>query len=212
MHPSTRRVTAATGLRQHWRRWIGGALFLCTGAGLLVHLLVGLPLAVTVPGAAGLAASLFLLLNQARPTPFPGRRIRVGLLSGLLATIAYDLSRLAVVTATRSSVDPFAAWPLFGAGLAGTATPDSLRWVVGAAFHMTNGLLFAVAYTVWLGERGPGWGVLFALGLEAFMLGLYPGWLNIRDTSEFTLMSITGHLSYGLVLGTVTRRLLAGRP
>jgi hypothetical protein len=195
-----------------WRQRVGGALFLVTGAGLVVHLLVGLPLWLTVFGGIGLATALSLSFGgtalAAELTPC----LRAGLLSGLIATVAYDLSRTLFLTVIDSSMSPFAAWPLFGAGFVGSGAPTWAHWAVGGAYHVTNGLLFAVAFTVWLGDRGPLWGIAFALFLEAFMLGLYPGWLNIKTFGEFAQVSIVGHVVYGSVLGVLARRLTRPLP
>ncbi len=191
-----------------WRQRAGGTLFLVTGAGLVVHLLVGLPLWLTVFGGIGLAAAAFLALGGGALGAALGRRVQLGLICGAVATVAYDTTRWLFVTLTHSSIGPFAAWPLFGAGLIGTGAPAWTRWTAGGAYHVTNGLLFGVAFTVWLGDRGPLWGIGFALLLEAFMLGLYPGWLHIAAFGEFAQVSMLGHLAYGATLGLLARRLL----
>jgi hypothetical protein len=183
-------------------------VFLVTGAGLVVHLLVGLPLWLTVFGGIGLAAGVLLYLAGTGHGAVLAPRLRAGLLSGAAATTAYDVSRWLFVKLTHSSVGAFAAWPLFGAGLVGGGSPAWARWTAGAAYHAANGLLFGVAFTVWLGERGPLWGIAFAMVLEAFMLGLYPGWLHIRAYGEFAQVSMLGHVAYGTVLGLLARRLL----
>jgi hypothetical protein len=67
---------------------------------------------------------------------------------------------------------------------------------------------FGCAYAVWFGHRPWWWGIGFALGLEACMLAIYPGWLDIRTLGEFTTMSVVGHLVYGTVLGLGTAALL----
>lgn len=72
-------------------------------------------------------------------------------------------------------------------------------------------MAFGCAYTVWFGHRRWPWGIAFALGLEAFMLAIYPGWLDLRTLQEFTTMSVLGHLVYGSVLGLGTSWLLRRR-
>ena len=71
---------------------------------------------------------------------------------------------------------------------------------------MFNGLAFAVAYSYWFAAKGAVTGIAFAMMLEAFMLGLYPGWLRIADYAPFLTMSLIGHLVYGTVLGVLARR------
>jgi len=195
-------------VRAGWRRWIAGGLFLVTGAGLVVHILVGLPLWLTVAGAFVLAIGTAAALGSGALGPAARSRVLAGLLSGAVATVAYDLSRLVSVTVTDSPVKPFEAWRLFGIALVGADAPVAAHWVVGALFHVVNGLTFAIAFTIWLGERGPLWGIGYALVLEAFMLALYPGWLSIQAYAEFTQVSVLVHVVYGSVLGLMARSLL----
>ncbi len=182
------------------RRRFVGLLFLVSGAGLVAHILVGLPLWVTVPGGLALVGTFLLWIGaftgvDLRPI------VRSGLLVGVVATAAYDASRVAVVALLDLPVQPFAAWPLFGAALIGEATPAFARTAAGFGFHVVNGLAFAVAYTAWFASRGVLAGIAWGLFLEAFMLGLYPGWLNIADYGPFLVVSLVGHVVYGAVLG-----------
>jgi hypothetical protein len=199
-------MTSTEELRT-WRQRLGGGLFLVTGAGLVVHLLVGLPLWLTVIGGVALAVSVYLMVGNAAD-PTLRARVRTGLVSGMVATVCYDATRTLYVLTNHASVHPFDTWRLFGLALVGPGAPPWAVWAAGTAFHLSNGLLFAVAYTIWLGERGPLWGVGFALVLEAFMLGLFPGWLHLRALGEFTQMSMLGHVAYGAVLGLVARRMI----
>lgn len=80
------------------------------------------------------------------------------------------------------------------------ASTDLAKWV-GTVFHFVNGVTFAIAYAVWFGRRSWWWGIVFGLGLEAFMLAIYPGWLDIRAIGEFTSISVVGHVCYGATLG-----------
>lgn len=70
-------------------------------------------------------------------------------------------------------------------------------------------MCFAIAYTVWFGDRGWRAGVAFAAGLEACMLAVYPGWLDVASLRELTQMTVLGHLAYGVVLGSTARAALA---
>jgi len=80
--------------------------------------------------------------------------------------------------------------------------------VAGVAFHVTNGLGFATAYTVWMGRRGVVAGVVFALALNVAMILLYPGWLKIRLLGEFVQVAMLGHIAYGAAVGATARALL----
>jgi hypothetical protein len=65
--------------------------------------------------------------------------------------------------------------------------------------------MFAVAYTILFGTVGWWAGILWALGLEALMLSVYPGWLNPQPFGEFVSVSMLGHVAYGTVVGSLAR-------
>ncbi len=191
--------------RSTWRDRSGGALFLVTGAGLVIHIVVGLPLWLTVPGGTLLAIAVLSWLNV-----LTGSKLRepvsIGLRAGAIATLGYDMTRVAVVHLFSLHTKPFVAWPHFGSAIVGAGASETARWVAGGLFHLTNGLAFAIAYTYWFRDRGPLAGIAFALVLECFMLGLYPGWLKISDYAPFVFVSLTGHLFYGTTIGVLARR------
>lgn len=190
---------------------LGGGVFLFAGAGLVVHLLTGTPLPLALSGfavvcgvvAASLCGSASALRRQWL------FRVRAGIGAGLVATLAYDFARWLLVAVGGLQLSPFAAFPFFGQALLGGRYPGTAENVAGYAFHLLNGVTFGIAYAVWFGDKGIRWGIGFGLGLEAFMLALYPGWLDIRSVKEFTQMSIVGHLVFGSVLGWLARRLIA---
>jgi hypothetical protein len=78
---------------------------------------------------------------------------------------------------------------------------------VGTAYHATNGICFAIAYSMLAAPRGVLTGIGFALVLEGFMLSFYPGWLHVQAIREFFSMTILGHVAYGATLGVMARRL-----
>jgi hypothetical protein len=188
---------------------------LATGGGLVVYFIAGVSLrlalavvTVLIAAAAGLA--------WPRLTPEARRAFKVrawaGARAGLLATLAYDLTRLATVELLGLSVNPFEAIPLFGQLLAGGGSATTATNALGIAYHAANGIGFGLAYGVVAGERGVVPGVLWGLGLEAAMLTFYPGWLDIRAIQEFFGVSVLGHLAYGATLGWTARRLLRDTP
>jgi hypothetical protein len=190
-------------------RRLAAVLPLATGAGLLGFLiarvslwlgfvligLIGVGLVIGVWRRSGPAARANLLA-----------RARAGLFAGLIATACYDVSRYLLVTTFESSVWPFAAFPAFGGLLIGPTEPYDARLLAGTIFHIFNGVGFTVAYALFVRRPRILTGVLWALGLEALMLTLYPTWLDIKAIGEFTQMSMFGHVVYGIVLGALTRR------
>jgi hypothetical protein len=182
---------------------IGGAVFAVSGASLVVHILTGAPLwallAALVVGGCVAVVRWVWSLPEARTEWMA--KVRVGVVVGLIATGTYDLSRWLLVQVAGFHLSPFKALPFFGEALLGGMGDTAARTVVGIGFHLLNGITFGIAYAVWFGRRSPWWGVPFALGLEAFMLALYPGWLDVRSIQELTQVSVFGHLVYGLTLG-----------
>jgi hypothetical protein len=191
-----------------------GAAALATGAALLVYLLAGISLKLSL-GATVATAAVAGWLAGRRLAPEGrrevGRRIRFGLLSGLLAVAGYDLSRFLFVRLSGSSFWPFDTVRLFGELLAGSDAPPAVILATGMAYHLANGLSFATAYTIVLGYRGWWAGLLWALCLELLMATLYPEWLGLGDLREFLIVSFLGHAVYGVILGFASRELLIRR-
>jgi hypothetical protein len=137
---------------------------------------------------------------------------RTGLVIGCIATIAYDLARLLLVTLFPLHVRPFETFVQFGYAILGDTVSRSTALAVGTAYHYVNGIAFAIAYCLILGGRRWLYGVAWALALEAAMLAVYPNWLDLRAVmAEFTLVSMIGHLSYGSTLGVLSQRWFQGR-
>ncbi len=187
-----------------------GALFLASGAALLVHLVGNISLGAALGvGVTMVSVVGWWVWHRADTT----ERIRlrqlltVGLVAGVCATIVYDVSRFALIIITGTAFWPFDIFEIFGRGIVGT---DYRGWwvtLIGFAFHVLNGIAFGTAYSIWFGRRGPLAGVGFALVLELFMVSIYPSWLNIAMIGEFLSVSIFGHIAYGLTLGYMAQRL-----
>lgn len=188
-----------------------GLLMMPTGAAFLAFLLfrVDLRLGVAVT-TSSMGSALWLVLRRqaARERARLLRLCRVGLVVGVLSTAVYDTSKWAFAQLGGVRDSPFGAIPRFGALLLGGEAHPLARTLIGAAFHLTNGVTFAIAFAVVVAR--PTWrkGIVFALILEAFQLSLYPGWLNPKSVAEFASVSAFGHVAYGATLGTLTRALL----
>ena len=188
-----------------------GLAALATGVALLVYFLAGVSLRLSLLATLAIAAwAGWLVWHRLAPAGRIeiARRLRAGLLAGVLALLGYDLSRLLYVRVTGSAFWPFETFRLFGQLLAGPDASPAAILLTGTAYHGANGLSFAVAYTVLFGYRGWWAGLLWALMLESLMLTFYPAWLGLRSLSDFLVISLLGHTVYGLILGTVSRRLL----
>jgi hypothetical protein len=194
------------------------------GAGLVLYILAGvsLPLAIVALacGGAVLWALVMPKLTVAARQSLRQRAV-IGMTAGLAGTVAYDAARYGTVALFAMSFQPFHVLSLFGEAFIGTGHSVWLTFAVGAAYHLSNGVFFGVAYA--LAFRRYAWwsGVLWGIGLELCMATLYPAWLRIQMLGEFLQVSAVGHVVYGSVLGVVAakalqradrRTALAGRP
>jgi len=182
---------------------------LSSGAALVVTIILDTPLwlastFVFVPGFVALVA-LSVCLRREQQELFLAR-LRAGIVAGAAATVAYDGVRWVIETLDLVKPRSFLAIRVFGAGLTGKAATGNAALAAGWAFHLVNGLGFALAY-VFVAAGRPRWiAVIYALILEAFMVTLYPGWLGFTINGEFLSVSIAGHLAYGSVLGVFAQR------
>jgi len=150
--------------------------------------------------AAFLVASF--LISRASSSAI-ARRAVVGLLAGLVATLAYDAFRLASNLVGFVS-QPFRSIELYGLVIVGSRDLGTAR-VVGWLFHLWNGasfgMFFAVAFRPAI-LMGIAWGLFLELALVITSPKLLA--LTLRD--EVLATSLLGHVAYGAVLATVARR------
>lgn len=197
-------------LRARWRV-LAALAPVAGGVALLTYLLAGISFHASVTLAVVLGVSaICAALTQTRPTVRKQllRRCRVGLVAGVLATIAYDGIRLAIVSAVPISFWPFDVFSRFGALLVGDDAPRELILFAGIAYHCFNGCGFAIAYVLLFRRITIGTGLLWAALLEVFMVSVYPSWLGLNAWTEFLSISVVGHVAYGSALGASARRLL----
>jgi len=201
---STSNVTSLAGRR----RLLLGILPLSTGAALVTLIVarISMPLAALVVAGIGISARRMALrdLDDAARARI-ARLTKRAIAAGVVATLAYDATRFGVVALARWDIRPFYAIPRFGQQFVGSGATGPLQWLVGLTYHLLNGIGFAVAYA--LVVRRPRWGTAigWALALEAAMVLMYPQWLGINITKEFTMVSLSGHLAWGTGLYAVLR-------
>src|SRR5215467_8028132 len=130
----------------------------------------------------------------------------VGLIGGFLATVAYDVVRLAMRSTGLFHYDGFKAIYLFGSWISRTPVTTKQSAVAGWTYHYWNGLSFGILYMLTFGRARWWIGVLYGLFMEACMLGLFPFFILISDKVSFVVLSLVGHMFYGAVLGLVGQR------
>lgn len=187
---------------------IGAGAGMSSGAALVIAIVFHRPLwlastFVFAPGMIALAALAVALRPEQQALFFA--RAKRGLVAGVLATGAYDLIRWVVETTDVVGTRSFLAIRAFGVGLTGLPAEHAGAAAAGWAFHACNGIGFAVAYVLVAAGRPWALGIAFALGLEAAVVTLYPGWLGISLTREFLSVSILAHVAYSSVIGRFAR-------
>lgn len=195
-------------------RWLFAALFLSTGAALLIYIASGISLlaagALVLLAAVGIGVVIWRRVDVQDRAALR-RLLWAGAIAGLLATSAYDLSRFLLIEVTGIAFWPFDIFNVFGQALLGAGFSGPWVRLLGVLYHFANGIGFALAYTVVAGKRGVLAGIVWAMILELLMVTVYPGWLDIRALNEFLQVSVLGHIVYGAVLGYSARWLLSAR-
>jgi hypothetical protein len=79
------------------------------------------------------------------------KQLVIGALAGVVATAAYDLTRLSLTSPGPLNINPFETFGIFGRLIIGSGTSESLALAVGTAYHLLNGVAFAVAFCFLLG-------------------------------------------------------------
>lgn len=195
-----------------------GLACLFSGVALLGVILARLSLPLTL----GLTTCVFLVtLAAVWFLAGPGRRGRLGrlilagIVTGIVATLVYDITRFVLSQLDPSPYNPFELLRIFGSLLLGDSVSAETQRVAGTAFHLLNGWMFGLSYVLLFGRGGDTtrrWalvtGVGWGLFLETFQIVLYPSWLQIQFVSEFATISAFSHVFFGLTLGVVGRVLL----
>lgn len=192
-------------------KYLVASLFLSTGAALVIYVLSGISLLFTFILLLCVASGLIGVIWQRLSVPGRARLklvLKVGLISGIIATAAYDVVRLFLIEITGIEFWPFDIFNVFGQALVGPSYSGPAVRGLGLIYHFANGIGFAIAYVIIWGKRGIWAGIGWAFVLEIFMVSIYPGWLDIRAINEFLQVSIFGHMVYGAVLGYTAKWLL----
>jgi len=181
---------------------------LAGGIGLTAYILaqLWLPLGIGLAMAAG-AVAAWIVWRQTPVAlrPILERRALIGGVSGVLATLGYDLTRLVLVHVLGFTFWPFDVIPLFGKLLLGAHVPKLVAAGTGLLFHYCNGTGFAIAFVFLFRRPGVVTGLIWAGVLEVCMASLYPSLLDVLPMGEFLSISMLGHATYGVLLGAFAR-------
>ena len=132
--------------------------------------------------------------------------LTVGVAGGLIGTLAYDVARWALQSSGLFDYNGFKAIHIFGSWITGRAIGTVEAATAGWIYHFWNGLSFGVFYTLTFGRRHWLYGLGYGLFMEACMLGLFPLFLTVSNQFDFIMLSLIGHVFYGLGLGLYAQK------
>jgi hypothetical protein len=190
---------------------LGVVLAGTSGFALLAYAFGGVPMTYTItivglPAFALLGAIILLRRRLYWRLHLLADWLIRGAIWGLAATVCYDVVRPLFVWALRFSFEPFASIHAFGYFITGLPVTDPRALAAGWAYHFWNGISFGMMLAVVRPFGGPIAGLVWGLGLQAFMTVTYPEVFQLRlDTPGFLPTSIFGHAVWGLVLGAGLR-------
>jgi hypothetical protein len=134
------------------------------------------------------------------------RAIYVGLIGGALAVLTYDGVRLLLMKTAFTQFNSFASHYIFGSWITGKDINSTAAAIAGWTYHYWNGLAIALFYVLAFGRRHWLYAVGWAMFLEACMLGLFPMFMQVTNKLDFIVLSMVGHICYGIVLGLIAQK------
>ncbi len=142
---------------------------------------------------------LFLMAAWARSArPELYRRIVLGFWAGSFATLLYDIVRVPLV---HAGMPIFKAISYFGTVLTGSPNPSFLSELLGWTYHFSNGVGFAIMYTLLVPRIGWLTAVIWGVVLEAVMLATpYAEIFGYQRSGKFLAITIGAHVFYGIGL------------
>jgi hypothetical protein len=141
------------------------------------------------------------------------RRLYIGLVAGLIATLAYDAIRATIMVGYPGDFNPFRSHPNFGALILDTSPATTAAHLTGWAYHFWNGISFGIIFVMLAGGVRFYYALIWALALETATVTIYPNVFDIsRSDWMFVAVSFIGHAVYGLTLGVLSREWLTHQP
>jgi hypothetical protein len=127
--------------------------------------------------------------------------LEIGVVGGMLGTIAYDIARLPFALAGWRV---FATISAFGIWLANAPASSRYTEVLGWSYHYVNGITFGIMYALFMANRHWAWAVLWGCLLETIALSSPFGPIfNLTGNYPAIAIAYFGHVGYGIPLGIV---------
>ena len=135
-------------------------------------------------------------------------RIRVGFAAGIIGLVAYNATRWLLGMALSLPTSPFYSIYVFGTLITGQPPDSAAALFAGICYHVSNGITFAIMYTLVAGRARWWFGLLWGAVLEIAMLLIYPATNLLRPPvlAPFVVISLISHAVYGTVLGVISER------
>jgi hypothetical protein len=182
-----------------------------SGAVIILHALHWITLTYSIWLLAPLSAIVFVMLlvrsERGQEEVFVNR-LRGGAIAGALAVAAYDMVRLLLLLSGLFPFNPFRPIEVYGLLILDRYQDTPLTKAVGWTFHVWNGLAFAIMYTLAVGRGRVLWGLGWGMMLEVAMIATYPSIFRLRLDWAFVLVSLIGHVAYGLTIGITARKVV----
>jgi len=158
--------------------------------------------------ASILLALVSVWARGARPELY--RRIALGLWAGSFATLAYDIVRVPLI---HAGIPIFKAISYFGTLLTGSPNPSFLSELLGWTYHFSNGIGFAIMYTMLVPRIGLVTAVIWGVVLEVVMLATpYAEIFGYQRSGRFLAITVGAHVFYGIGLWLSARWLERSAP
>lgn len=147
------------------------------------------------------------------------RRLRVGAVAGIAGIIGYDVVRIPFAAVGMRVFAPIDSYGLLiQNGHMASPWTNTIGWL----FHLSNGITFGIIYAVVAARRHWGWGVLWGVTLESFVV-LSPFVERYALAGQGTQIALAygAHVAFGYPVGRLVQRLdrtndelraLVGRP
>jgi hypothetical protein len=134
-------------------------------------------------------------------------RICVGFVGGIVALVAYNATRCVLGILLSLSTSPFYSIYVFGTLITGLPAESPAVLFAGIFYHISNGITFAIMYTLVAGPARWWFGLAWGAILELAMLLIYPSSNLLRPPvlSSFVVVSLISHALYGSVLGVISQ-------
>lgn len=160
---------------------------------------------------------LVITLLARKWEPVVARSIIWGALAGAIATIALEAIR---IPGFYLGTMPGQLPELMGVLLLNRFAlgPSLASNIAGWAYHFWNGASFGIIYVLVIGSARRWAGLLYALAvgtgfmLSPVVIALGVGYFGLQFSVWFSVTVYAAHIAFGLVLGFLAKRFLAGQP